>query len=150
MCDLQPQTRCTIITKPLPHLKLVPNCYTEEKEVCRKKQGEARPAGKQTLVKWCEEPDVRTKTNLADPLPLPAYPGDPLPAYGFTVSHIVQERKKNYWCKNNLWKYFYYTLLLRLVKSDSIFENQIDQCKSASAEIFGAHANKIKSFISVC
>jgi hypothetical protein len=95
-CDLQPQTRCTIITKPLPHLKLVPNCYTEEKEVCRRKQGEAKPAGKQTLVKWCKEPDARTKTNPAPPIPMPTYPGDPLPAlYGFTVSDIVQERKKN-------------------------------------------------------
>ena len=83
-CDLQPQTRCTIITKPLPQ------------EVCRRKQGEAKPAGKQTLVKWCKEPDARTKTNPAPPISIPTYPGDPLPAlYGFTVSDIVQERKKN-------------------------------------------------------
>ena len=97
-CDLQPQTHCTIITKPVPQLKLVPNCYTEEKEVCRRKQGEARPAGKKTLVKWCKggkEPGVRTKTNPADPFPMPTYPDEPLPLYGFTVSDIVQERNQN-------------------------------------------------------
>jgi len=56
-CDLQPQTHCTIITKPVPQLKVVPNCYTEEKEVCKRKQGEPKQVGKQVLVKWCKRAD---------------------------------------------------------------------------------------------
>jgi len=56
-CDLQPQTHCTIITKPVPHLKTVPNCYTEEKEVCRRKQGQPKSTGKKVLIKWCKKGD---------------------------------------------------------------------------------------------
>ena len=50
------------------------------------------------VVKWCKggkEPGVRTKTNPADPFPMPSYPDEPLPLYGFTVSDIVQERNQN-------------------------------------------------------
>ena len=56
-CDLQPQTHCTIVTKPVPLLKVIPNCYTEEKEVCRRKQGEQKSTSKEVLVKWCRRAD---------------------------------------------------------------------------------------------
>ena len=56
-CDLQPQTHCKLVTKPVPKLVVVPTCYTQEKEVCRRKQGLPRPAGKQTLIRWCKKMD---------------------------------------------------------------------------------------------
>ena len=77
-CDLQPQTHCTIVTKPVPQLKVVPNCYTEEKEICKRKQGQAKPVGKKTLIKWCERDDK---------------PTEPLPPYGFDISDVVDLRK---------------------------------------------------------
>ena len=104
-CDLQPQTHCTIVTKPVPQLRLVPNCYEEEKEVCRRKQGQAKPVGRQTLVKWCK----RAEDNGSGPFPqkgdtsslqfsLKNQPGKDLPTYGnnepqFTISDLVERKR---------------------------------------------------------
>jgi hypothetical protein len=106
-CDLQPQTHCTIVTKPVPQLKLVPNCYTEEKELCRRKQGQPKPTGKEVLVKWCKRADV----NVNGPFPqkgetsslqfsLKTKANESLPTYEkakpeFTISDIVDKRTLN-------------------------------------------------------
>ena len=68
-CDLQPQTHCRVVTKPVPKLVVVPNCYTQEKEVCRRKQGLTKPAGKQTLVRWCKRQDGLSSINHGTPFP---------------------------------------------------------------------------------
>ena len=86
-CDLQPQTHCTIVTKPVPLLKVVPNCYTEEKEVCRRKQGDPKPTAKEVLVKWCRRADDKAISKIVSP-PEAEY----LPSYGelpeFTISEL--------------------------------------------------------------
>jgi len=103
-CDLQPQTHCTIITKPVPQLKVVPNCYTEEKEVCKRKQGEPKPVGKQVLIKWCKRADGNTGNDLnsnsvANVVSFKSQDEGSLPSYGgsrpnFTVDK-VNVRSKN-------------------------------------------------------
>ena len=99
-CDLQPQTHCTIITKPVPQLKLVPNCYEEEKEVCRRKQGQAKPVGRQTLVKWCKRADDYGSATTSSPF-LKTKPDKTLPTYGnnkpqFTISDLVDLKNLNF------------------------------------------------------
>lgn len=55
-CDLQPQRKCSHVTKLVPKLTPVEECVDVPKEVCQKTKGNPRTVLKPVTKKWCYTP----------------------------------------------------------------------------------------------
>lgn len=56
VCDLQPQRKCSHVTKLVPKLTPVEECVDVPKEVCQKTKGNPRTVLKPVTKKWCYTP----------------------------------------------------------------------------------------------
>ena len=52
-CSLDPQTKCKHVTKLVPQLKEVENCFDVPKEVCTRSEVNPRKVAKPVIKKWC-------------------------------------------------------------------------------------------------
>ena len=57
-CSLVPQTQCSYVTKLVPQLKEVENCFDMPKEVCGSAKVNPRKVAKPALKKWCFKEDA--------------------------------------------------------------------------------------------
>jgi len=59
-CDLQPQRKCSHVTKLVPKLTPVEECVDVPKEVCQKSKGNPRTVIKAVTKKWCYTPSLES------------------------------------------------------------------------------------------